>query len=103
TSIAERPSHTTGHAGHVSGDSAGLTDTDKTMCLLGSWRTKRYRHFSICCTVPVRIRSLTATTIYPDHSVGNRSGLRWGETSAYYSNAARFHRLLCPLLTSATR
>ena len=52
--------------------------------------------FSICCTVPVRIRSLTATTIYPDHSVGDRSGLRRGETSAYYSNAARYHRLLCP-------
>ncbi len=55
------------------------------------------------CTVPVRIRSLTAMIIYPDHSVGDRSGLRRGETSAYYSNAARFHRLLCPLLTSATR
>jgi hypothetical protein len=35
TPIAERPSHTTGHTGHVSGDSAGLTDTDKTMGLLG--------------------------------------------------------------------
>jgi hypothetical protein len=35
TPIAERPSHTTGHTGHVSGDSAGLTDTDKNMGLLG--------------------------------------------------------------------
>jgi len=31
TPIAERFSHTTGHTGHVSGDSAGLTDTDKNM------------------------------------------------------------------------
>ena len=31
TLIAERPSHTTGHTDHVSGDSAGLADTDKTM------------------------------------------------------------------------
>jgi hypothetical protein len=35
TPIAERPSHTTGHTGHVSGGSAGQTDTDKTMGLLG--------------------------------------------------------------------
>jgi len=35
TPIAERPSHTTGHTDHVSGDSAGQTDTDKTMGLLG--------------------------------------------------------------------
>ena len=38
---------------------------------------------------------------------GNRSGLHRGETSGYASPAsggpARFHRLLCPLLTSARK
>jgi len=77
------------------------TDPDKTIGLLGPWRTKRYRHFSICCTVPVRICSLTATTIYPDHSAGDRSGLHQGESSPRCG--ARFLRLLCLLLTSATR
>ncbi len=35
TSITERPSHTTGRTGHVSGDSAGLTGINKTLSLLG--------------------------------------------------------------------
>ncbi len=55
----------------------------------GPLGTKRYRHFSYCCSMPIRICSLIATTIYPDHSVGDRSGLRrskipssGGETSA---------------------
>ena len=56
--------------------------------------------------MPVRTCSLIATTIYPNHSAGNRSGLRRGEASVYTSpcsgGTARFRRLLCPLLTSAT-
>jgi len=37
--------------------------------------------------MPVRTCSLTATTIYPSHSAGHRSGLHRGETSGYTSPA----------------
>jgi len=40
-------------------------------------------------------------TIYPDHSVGDRSGLHRGESSRRCG--ARFRRLICPLLTSLMR
>ena len=62
--------------------------------------------------MPIRTCSLIATTIYPNHSAGHRSGLWRGETSAFL--AARFQfplhilqrelpRLVCPLLTSPMR
>ncbi len=44
------------------------------------------------------IISLLATTIYPYIRSGHRSGLHRGESSVGFT--ARFHRLLCPLLTS---
>jgi len=62
------------------------------------WGTQRYQHFSNCCIIPVRIRSLTAMTIYPNHSVGDRSGLRRGESSPHQRGSFLL-RLPCPLLT----
>ena len=83
----------------------GKTDTNEHLvCLaLGNATLPAFSRQRRDCIIPVKTRSLTAMTIYPNHSAGHRSGLHRGESSAYYSNTARFLRLLCPLLTSATR
>jgi len=59
------------------------------------WGTQRYQHFSNCCIIPVRTRSLTAITIYPNHSAGHRSGLHRGESSTPNSISVRHPVLLC--------
>jgi len=54
----------------------GLTGIAKKEDERLDWQMRQYPLIG-----PVRIRSFTATTIYPDHSAGNRSGLRRGESS----------------------
>jgi len=72
-----------------------------TSGLPGFIQAGRYRHFTNCCIMPLRTCSFITTTIYPNHSAGDRSGLHRGESSPHCG--ARFLRLLCHLLTSATR
>ena len=62
------------------------------------WGTQRYQHFSNCCIIPVKTRSLTAMTICPHHSAEHRSGLHRGESSPLqqrFYGANKFDTLPC--------
>ena len=99
SSLAATPSHTTGHTGPYPAIRLIRTDTDKIhLCRRALFKQERYQHFSHCCNMLVRTCSLIATIIYPSHSVGHRSGLRWAESSAITSGclAARLPSTTMP-------
>jgi hypothetical protein len=61
----------------------------------------RYCHFSFCCNMPIRMHLYLPQPFTRTIQSGRRSGLHRGETFPLLR--ARFHWLLCPLLTSSMR